>query len=99
MVLDFDRVPTDVIVCIFEFNLDKHDLYRCALVSRRFYEAAIPPLYRVLELRTSLGVGFTYLISPPTDLPYRDAEDVAPDGFVTPSPLSCKNHGMLPTCE
>ena len=60
MPFDPSKIPTDVIPCIVQSLPLCKDLYRCALVNRVFYEAAIPVLYRTLDTRVPTVVSYRF---------------------------------------
>ena len=45
-------LPADIIAPILEQVSDRRDLNRCSLVNSLFHKAAIPLLYRTLDVRT-----------------------------------------------
>lgn len=51
MLFNPDRIPADIVGYIVEHLSSRKDLYRCALVNRVFHAAAIPLLWRTLDVR------------------------------------------------
>lgn len=49
---DVPTLPADIIAPILEQVSDRRDLNRCSLVNSLFHRAAIPILYRTLDVRT-----------------------------------------------